>query len=428
MAQKPLRKLLRGMGSLKKVKTCTHTDPRCKCKWVARWYPYPGAKEAQETFDDYDAGYDHLLKIYEKKRADGGKTAKAKAAKIQGPAPTLAEYAEKWVREKRGVSSNTKVRYRTDLRVHAIPYFRDTRRIDDITHEQFGDFITHLYDQGVYAGTVELLCRFVLRPIFRKAMTEGLIDSNPADDHTYENVPKPKRYVPTSAEVHAIATAIQPEFRLAVYLMYGAGMRVGEAIAQTTELLDLGGGYAHISRQFLADGTFGNLKDDREGIGRFVPIDDFLAAEIRLHIERFGVEPGGLLFPSPRKLGVPYRTHTFDEALRKVLLKLRLDHKDITAHNFRHAFATRCLLAKMQVPVVSSMLGHQDVKTTVKTYFHLLTPEWAEISTTVHGFLAADLPEGHEYAPAAPVADKQAQVLALLAQLKELGHEVQLAA
>jgi hypothetical protein len=37
------KKLIRGMGSLKRVASCKHSeDARCKCKWVGRWYDTAG--------------------------------------------------------------------------------------------------------------------------------------------------------------------------------------------------------------------------------------------------------------------------------------------------------------------------------------------------------------------------------------------------
>ena len=45
--------------------------------------------------------------------------------------------------------------------------------------------------------------------------------------------------------------------------------------------------------------------------------------------------------------------------------------KPVTIHALRHTFATRLIKAKVDIKVVSKLLGHSSVKITIDRYVHL---------------------------------------------------------
>ena len=64
--------------------------------------------------------------------------------------------------------------------------------------------------------------------------------------------------------------------------------------------------------------------------------------------------------------GVPYRSFrsVFERAVRKA------EVKDFTFHDLRHTFASRLVMAGVDLPTVKELLGHRDISMTMR-YTHL---------------------------------------------------------
>jgi len=64
--------------------------------------------------------------------------------------------------------------------------------------------------------------------------------------------------------------------------------------------------------------------------------------------------------------GMPYRSccSVFERAVRKA------EVKDFTVHDLRHTFASRLVMAGVDLPMVKELLGHRDISMTMR-YMHL---------------------------------------------------------
>lgn len=381
------RKLPYGAGSLTKVRTCTHgSNARCKCKWVARWRD---RNLRQRTFDTYDEGYDFLIGKYTEKRQNAGQ----RAVVPKGRAPLLSEYGKQWLTTLHDLQSTSVARYGRALK--SVDRYLGDYRIDRITHQHIEHLIRELYSNNVNEGTVQLIVRFVLRPLFRKAIDDGWRKDNPCDNHRYAPVPPPEHHIPTPEEVHRIANVIKPIFRLAVYLAFGTGMRQGEILGLPADCRKEGD-RIYVDRQWRGkhNGGWAPLKHHKPGDpGRFVPCTKFLSKEIDRHIAEFNIPDNGLLFPSPINPSVPYNAMAFGQALRTALIRAGLDGKKITAHSFRHGFATYAIINGTDLAVVSRILGHKSYEVTYRTYFHLVNPSWPAVNEVVTRFLDSGLPK-----------------------------------
>ncbi len=166
----------------------------------------------------------------------------------------------------------------------------------------------------------------------------------------------PKRYSPLPAvlslsEVQALIRAIEsPRYQAIAMVMYGAGLRIAEALA--LEVGDI-------------DGARGVLRV-RHGKGnkaREVNLSPALYDWLRVYWARTR-PPMPYLFVSPKTGKLPMGS-TVRKALARAAKQARIK-KRITPHVLRHSFATHLLEEGTDIHVVRALLGHRSLQTTAR--------------------------------------------------------------
>lgn len=158
----------------------------------------------------------------------------------------------------------------------------------------------------------------------------------------------------TPEQIDAILNeAPDREFRLFWSLMAFAGLRHAEACS-----------FGKSSLSYCKIRVVG--KGNKEA---FIPIGDRLGRELHA----FGEIEDGMFMKSRFR-----QSKRSNDVLKKAVSEAGLDDSDATNHKFRHSFASNLLRAKVPVPQTARLMRHEDAKTTLSTYSHLLQEDLQE--------------------------------------------------
>jgi integron integrase len=203
---------------------------------------------------------------------------------------------------------------------------------------------------------------------------------------------KKRPYIPvvlSKNEIAEIFKKIDPQYLLIVKLLYGCGLRLFECLNLRVHCLNFDAGIL-------------TIHDGKGQKDRTVPIPEALQTELRdqlmivqqLHQKDLEKGYGGAflfnsierkyknasrefiwqwLFPAKqltkdKESGQMKRYHIHpshvQKALRKAVLQACLT-KRVTAHTFRHSYASHLLQAHYDIRTIQELLGHSDVRTTM---------------------------------------------------------------
>src|SRR5262249_42257595 len=157
------------------------------------------------------------------------------------------------------------------------------------------------------------------------------------------------------------ATGVTPRAlrdRALVELLYGAGLRISEALGAAKSSVDLDGGTVRVVG-----------KGSKE---RIVPLGRPAVEAVRRYLALGPPHPHRPPPPGP----VPQRTRRQPDAggafliLRRLAEKAGLEPGRVHPHLLRHSFATHLLEGGADLRSVQEMLGHADLATTER-YTHI---------------------------------------------------------
>ena len=262
-----------------------------------------------------------------------------KDKKPTGKTVYFNDFAEKWfeVVKRPTVKKTT---YESLLNVYNVniqPYFNG-KAIKSLTAMQIQPLFTKLIRQDK-TRTAQLV-KFLLNQIFKSAVGEKLIDSNPMDGVQVLKFESVKGTALSIEEELALLSALKgSEYELSLILLLYGGMRRGE-----------------LASVRIADGFLivqnGKRRINQLVTERKIPITPML--------ERY------LAKVSPRELKAATKQKT--ETLTKNFKRLCPSHH---LHELRHTFITRCQECGVPREVVSVWAGHAADKTmTSNVYTH----------------------------------------------------------
>lgn len=255
-----------------------------------------------------------------------------------------------------------------------------------LTSVHVKEFLTYLaVEKKVSASTQNLAFNsllFFYRHVLKKefGLIEGVVRA------------KKRPYIPvvlSRAEIDQIIEAIDPQYQLIIKLLYGCGLRLFECLNLRVQCLNF-------------DAAILTIHDGKGQKDRTVPIPSVLQQELKdqlqkvkqLHRKDLEKGYGGVflvnaiekkyknagcefiwqwLFAAKQLTKDPesgkmkrYHLHPthIQKALKTAAAKACLT-KRVTAHTFRHSFASHLLQANYDIRTIQELLGHSDVRTTM---------------------------------------------------------------
>jgi integrase/recombinase XerC len=156
--------------------------------------------------------------------------------------------------------------------------------------------------------------------------------------------------------------------RLALELLYGAGLRVSELVALNYGAIEPGNGVARVRGKGGKDRL---CPTGRAALAALVAFRGEFA-------EKNGPEDPVLITRQGRRLGV----RAVQLMLKRYLVLAGLPH-DFSPHKLRHAYATHLLNAGADLRLVQELLGHAQLATT-QIYTHVSTARLKEVYDKAH--------------------------------------------
>ncbi len=252
-------------------------------------------------------------------------------------------------------------------------------------------FLSHLAVQRNNSVSTQRTALNAIVFLFREFLQQ------PLDELSFEMARKPQRLptVFTHDEARAVIGHLHGETQLVARLMYGAGLRINEALRLRVKDMDFGmqqiivrSGKGNKDRTTLlpdslvepltlqVEGCLAlHRKDLAEGYGEV-----YMPSALDRKYPGAGRDPAWqYLFPAAKLSKDPRsnllrRHHLLDRTVQRAIsaaIRAAGIHKQANSHALRHSFATRLLEAGYDIRTIQKLLGHADVRTT-EIYTHVV--------------------------------------------------------
>ena len=199
----------------------------------------------------------------------------------------------------------------------------------------------------------------LLHAAFRRAVRSGHIRQSPVEAVDKPDHEGKQGRAIEGANWQRLAPIISGDVAFA--LMAFGGLRRGETLALRRADVDFSAGVLHVCRQRVRVGGQLVTAPPKSAAGiRDVPISPELEPILREAV-RF-LLPNALIVPiAPETLA-----HKWRNAQRKAGIA-----EPYRLHDLRHTYATRLVLAGVNIRVLQYAIGHADYQLTMKTYTHI---------------------------------------------------------
>lgn len=259
------------------------------------------------------------------------------------------------------VKPSTLACYRRNIQCHILPAL-GARVAAEVTVAEINDYIQQLqedYSPKLVREIGGLLLRIV-----------GMAGVGYGEDVTLPKVRQKAVEVFTEPELKQMGQVIlrRPDRTgLGVLLTAYTGLRLGELCGLQWQDVDVGAGLLHIQRTVeriaqAGGGTCLAVQTPKtENSDRWIPIPQEMLRVLDVSNRKPDAYllTGGEALPDPRTCQYRYKA---------LLNRCGVGYRNF--HALRHTYATRCIEQGVDAKSVSELLGHSDVRTTLRLYVH----------------------------------------------------------
>lgn len=251
--------------------------------------------------------------------------------------------------------------------------------IQKISEDDLKDFLIYITK---YSNSVIGKIYGVVNNTFKRAVRKNIIKYNFLDDKMEFCKPKSNR---KDKNVHGFTIDEQKKFINAIIndtsykyhyqflLSLYTGMRMGEINALDKDLdIDFDNKIIHVRRTLTKNTedktVMGSYTKTKNGI-RDIVMDEQVEFILKEYINKeYQPNTENLLFFNVKK-NTYYTTGQINMVFKRFCAHYNIGKGyDVNQHMLRHTFATRCIEAGMPANVLSKIMGHADIRTTLEIY------------------------------------------------------------
>lgn len=276
------------------------------------------------------------------------------------------------------VRKQTKVDYQRSLNSHILPAFGN-KPMASIKPAHIEKWMADLSSTGLSPRTVEKHVN-LLASILKKAYENGYLHKSPFVGLKRKKAKKRNKAMPLSHElVTQIANAMQPQYRIMVWIGYWTGMRPSEVVGLCWEQLDFEKGSITVDRQLSKESHEIWAEDGlkTEASARTIGFSKELQRLIKEHVEAFGFGPEGLILKN--RLGGVLRYRDAASLYRNAARPLGVPEGD-GLHQLRHTCVSLLIAQGVNIKAIQEWVGHSSIVETLDTYGHLFPDSMNELA------------------------------------------------
>lgn len=278
------------------------------------------------------------------------------------------------------------------------------RVAESITTRELQDWIDWMAEEREWTGGTRNRFKSTLSTIYREGMRAGKIMVNPARLVRRTKEPMGRvRFLSFEEEAKlrkAIAASLPGRIKdegesafAQLDVALHTGMRKSEQFTATWEQVDLEHGYIYLSMT-------------KNGSDRFVTLNSTTVEVLKRLKERhkeLGLPSDSTLFHSKREGLIKNPRKWFATALDQAKIE------DVTWHTLRHTFASRLVMAGVDLKTVQELMGHKTIAMTAR-YAHLAPTHKQQALETLVRPGSVSVPSGRKMATGTKKATRSRKV------------------